>query len=421
MMVSQGTSLATGAHGLFQKFAIQAITLEGIERGSRGSESGYVPVTLLQVGRVVEGIFRSVNNLLEKFNRSYWFYLLPSTRRYISIGYYMIPFGLMTVPLILKALYLYLQFRNPGKSGQKVVANLDLEDDYTSSAFSICFTSHILGLIIASIPLVIQRYGHIIVHYNQQKIPTADLIYFSILTFCLICMFNPLRLIGVRRKGGTMNSRKGAEEDNSINSCYYEARVTAACKFLALLNLCLLFSCLSLINISLSFGLTLIYTPLILISVWCTEKRISCEGKAVQPTDDKSAKHDPQTTRTNRIQGEQMSGGNDDLNSGKFDHHKSSLIPRRVSIFNYLRIKYLINTILLIILHPVFIHFLCLFGMSLVYDSSAGFITHVHRSYEAQKKTILYFIEDWFLYGNWTFILGSVFLFPVWFQFWISQ
>lgn len=40
------------------------------------------------VRSVVEGIFRSLNNLLERFHQSYFFYLLPASDRYVSIGKY---------------------------------------------------------------------------------------------------------------------------------------------------------------------------------------------------------------------------------------------------------------------------------------------------------------------------------------------
>ena len=34
-------------------------------------------VTLHTIGRVVEGVFRSLNNLLERLHQSFFFYLLP--------------------------------------------------------------------------------------------------------------------------------------------------------------------------------------------------------------------------------------------------------------------------------------------------------------------------------------------------------
>lgn len=63
------------------RFGIEAVTLEGFEKSGREIEAKFY-----QVGRVIESIVRSLNNLLERFHQSYFFYLLPSTDRYISIG-----------------------------------------------------------------------------------------------------------------------------------------------------------------------------------------------------------------------------------------------------------------------------------------------------------------------------------------------
>lgn len=52
--------------------------------------------------RVIEGIFRSLNNLLERFHQSFFFYILPATERYISIGLYMPPFGLICAAGLIK-------------------------------------------------------------------------------------------------------------------------------------------------------------------------------------------------------------------------------------------------------------------------------------------------------------------------------
>lgn len=66
---------------LFHRFGIEAVTLEGFEKTGKGSKANFY-----QVGRVVESMVRSLNNLLERFHQSYFFYLLPSTERYVSIS-----------------------------------------------------------------------------------------------------------------------------------------------------------------------------------------------------------------------------------------------------------------------------------------------------------------------------------------------
>lgn len=46
---------------------------------------------------------RSVNNLLEKFHQSFFLYLLSSPSKFVSVGLYMIPLGLLLVTLPLGA------------------------------------------------------------------------------------------------------------------------------------------------------------------------------------------------------------------------------------------------------------------------------------------------------------------------------
>lgn len=52
--------------------------------------------------RLLEGMYRKLNNLLERLHQSYFFYLLPSLSHFVSIGYYMPAFGLLTVILLLR-------------------------------------------------------------------------------------------------------------------------------------------------------------------------------------------------------------------------------------------------------------------------------------------------------------------------------
>ncbi|KAK7483076.1 hypothetical protein BaRGS_00025739 [Batillaria attramentaria] len=104
MMWTQASGAPSGSHGLFHRYHIEALTLEGV-RLSKGMRA----YSLEQLARVVEGIFRSLNNLLERFHQSFFFYLLPSTDRYVSIGLYMPPFGLMAVA----ALALWIMATSP--------------------------------------------------------------------------------------------------------------------------------------------------------------------------------------------------------------------------------------------------------------------------------------------------------------------
>lgn len=64
----------------FSGWNIQAITIRG-KAGDRTDVTSF--------GRVIDNIFRSVNNLLEKFHQSFFFYLLMGTRQFASVGMYL--------------------------------------------------------------------------------------------------------------------------------------------------------------------------------------------------------------------------------------------------------------------------------------------------------------------------------------------
>ncbi|KAG1714998.1 Glycosylphosphatidylinositol anchor attachment 1 protein [Nymphon striatum] len=98
MVMKQASGRPSSGHGLFHRYAIQSLTIETNDRPSQK----YSSISYNTVGRVIEGVFRSLNNLLEKFHQSFFFYLLPSIHRYISIGMYMPPFALIAIPILLK-------------------------------------------------------------------------------------------------------------------------------------------------------------------------------------------------------------------------------------------------------------------------------------------------------------------------------
>ncbi|VVT47440.1 uncharacterized protein SAPINGB_P001712 [Magnusiomyces paraingens] len=65
----------------FSGWRINAITLRA--RGSKG------PADITTFGRVAESTLRSINNLLEHFHQSFFFFLLLSPRNFVSIGTYL--------------------------------------------------------------------------------------------------------------------------------------------------------------------------------------------------------------------------------------------------------------------------------------------------------------------------------------------
>ncbi|XP_069676493.1 glycosylphosphatidylinositol anchor attachment 1 protein [Periplaneta americana] len=168
MVTTQATGVPNGNHGLFHRFGIEAVTLEGFEKKGKGN-----PALYFHIGRVLEGLFRSLNNLLERFHQSYFFYLLPATDRYISIGMYMPPLGLLCAGLVIKAFALWLKMQEDStklepvekKDKEDEVKNRNREEKGSSKYFSLVpvgvtvLATHALGILLLSAPQALSSFG----------------------------------------------------------------------------------------------------------------------------------------------------------------------------------------------------------------------------------------------------------------------
>ncbi|KAF2459302.1 Gaa1-like protein [Lineolata rhizophorae] len=79
-VVAQGVGVPAGPHAAFIPYRVDAVTLQAVGDGWH-DEMG--------LGRTVEGLCRSLNNLLEHLHQSFFFYFLVSTERFVSIGTYL--------------------------------------------------------------------------------------------------------------------------------------------------------------------------------------------------------------------------------------------------------------------------------------------------------------------------------------------
>ncbi|XP_057447409.1 uncharacterized protein LOC130739188 isoform X2 [Lotus japonicus] len=102
----QGLGVPTGPHGAFRDYQVDAITLEILPKVSPAKMIRRNDF-MLRGGRLIEGIIRSINNLLEKFHQSFFLYLLTSPSKFVSVGVYMIPFALLVAPLPIVAASLH--------------------------------------------------------------------------------------------------------------------------------------------------------------------------------------------------------------------------------------------------------------------------------------------------------------------------
>uniref|UniRef100_A0A093V2G4 GPI transamidase component GAA1 n=1 Tax=Talaromyces marneffei PM1 TaxID=1077442 RepID=A0A093V2G4_TALMA len=99
-MAKQGLGLAAGAHSSFIPYHIDAITLQTKGNGWQDE---------MALGRTVEGLFRSLNNLLEHLHQSFFFYLLMHTNRFVSIGTYLPSAMLVAASFTIMAVALWLR------------------------------------------------------------------------------------------------------------------------------------------------------------------------------------------------------------------------------------------------------------------------------------------------------------------------
>ncbi|XP_034707476.1 glycosylphosphatidylinositol anchor attachment 1 protein [Vitis riparia] len=102
----QALGVPTGSHGAFRDYQVDAITLEISPKVALNNKIKQTEF-LQRGGRLIEGVIRSVNNLLEKFHQSFFLYLLTSPSKFVSVGVYMIAFALLVAPLPIVAASLY--------------------------------------------------------------------------------------------------------------------------------------------------------------------------------------------------------------------------------------------------------------------------------------------------------------------------
>lgn len=114
--------------------------------------------------RLIEGVVRSVNNLLEKFHQSFFLYLLTSPSKFVSVGVYMIAFALLVAPLPMVAASLYadatsahsLQRKEKQSSSPNTVSDDETIVSWTwVTAAKKVFAVHLWGSVVSLLPYFI--------------------------------------------------------------------------------------------------------------------------------------------------------------------------------------------------------------------------------------------------------------------------
>uniref|UniRef100_A0A1A8MFZ3 GPI-anchor transamidase component GPAA1 n=1 Tax=Nothobranchius pienaari TaxID=704102 RepID=A0A1A8MFZ3_9TELE len=256
MVMKQASGRSWGDHGLFLRYHIEAATIKGINSFRQYKTDATT------VGRLLEGMYRKLNNLLERLHQSYFFYLMPSLSHFVSIGYYMPAFGLLAVILLLRALDLWVQLATPPSRNEDGVADIE-QVGCKKSDIKLFFLNQILfnddlfpqsstGVLSVLTPLVIShltgaalymlpvRFQEVAVeHFQVSETEAVVLTAIAVYTGGLALPHNTHRLI----------SGEGTEQGWRV------------LKLVAVLYLAVLLGCTALINFSLGFILALTLVP----------------------------------------------------------------------------------------------------------------------------------------------------------------
>ncbi|KAG8431690.1 hypothetical protein GDO86_020448, partial [Hymenochirus boettgeri] len=233
MVLKQGSGRPQGDHGLFLRYHIEAITLRGINSFRQ------YKYDMTTVGKTLEGMFRKLNNLSERLHQSYFFYLLPSLSRFVSIGIYMPAIGFIILILILRSLDLWIKLRR--SEGTMEDGVMDSEQDPRPGILSLAtpiVICHLTGLSLYYLPVMSQEMAtdHFPVSESEAVVLTAIAIYVA----------------GLALPHNTHRVLTGAGSEQGWMTL----------KLISLLYLAVLLGCIALINFSLGFLLAITMVPI---------------------------------------------------------------------------------------------------------------------------------------------------------------
>ncbi|XP_054615736.1 glycosylphosphatidylinositol anchor attachment 1 protein [Dunckerocampus dactyliophorus] len=230
MVLKQASGRPWGDHGLFLRYHIEAATIKGINSFRQYKTDATT------VGRLLEGMYRKLNNLLERLHQSYFFYLMPSLSHFVSIVYYMPAFGLLAVILLLRALGLWVQLSAPPQT-EDGIGDVEQASPGVLSLLTPLVISHLTGVALYALPIRFQEMA--VEHFPVSETEAVVLTAIAVYTAGLALPHNTHRLV----------SGEGTEQGWRV------------LKLVAVLYLAVLLGCIALLNFSLGFILALTLVP----------------------------------------------------------------------------------------------------------------------------------------------------------------
>lgn len=193
MVMTQSSGVPNGNHGLFYRYGIEAVTLEGHKREQTNYQRKAQGANAIL--KLVEGIARSLNNLLERFHQSFFFYLLVASDRYVSIGEYMPSLGLMAAALLIKAFIVWLKVNQktvPEEADESDKATINQCDTLQNYSFisvgKFMIVAHAFGVLAAYLPFA----SPLNAIFHQYGIKTEVYLFASLWILSVISLVVPL-------------------------------------------------------------------------------------------------------------------------------------------------------------------------------------------------------------------------------------
>uniref|UniRef100_A0A452ERB4 GPI-anchor transamidase component GPAA1 n=1 Tax=Capra hircus TaxID=9925 RepID=A0A452ERB4_CAPHI len=234
MVLQQASGRPHGAHGLFLRYRVEALTLRGINSFRQ------YKYDLVAVGKALEGMFRKLNHLLERLHQSFFFYLLPALSRFVSIGLYMPAAGFLLLVLGLKISSLHEAGVGPeeaGKTPGSSPPHPPTQGVALASLVAPLLVSQAMGLALYVLPVLGQ-------HVATQHFPVAE------------AEAVVLTLLAIYAAGLAL-----PHNTHRVVSTQAPDRGWMALKLVALIYLALQLACITLTNFSLGFLLAASMVP----------------------------------------------------------------------------------------------------------------------------------------------------------------
>ncbi|CAH0717989.1 unnamed protein product, partial [Brenthis ino] len=377
MVSTQLAGVPNGNHGLFHRFGIESVTLEGRDADDPAGIPPRVhslsPANFYRLGITLESILRSLNNLLERFHQSYFFYMLAATNRFISIGQYMPSLCLLCGAMLVRALSLWVTLQkdideqtdkdkedekdktkdnNEKKESDKddvkdikekknMKEKKDTFKKDTELNLSVVniganyLIVHLLGYGVMNSPLI---FSHIGATYFDA--PSEQSVFYGLIIICVLLTLITPYILNFR----------------SIPLTFEELSIVNILLLIELSTACL---AIGMHNFPLGLCLGVAYTPLALL--------VGVVGK--------------------------------DLNK-----------KRKISLF--------IKRVACLLLHPLLLVVLGLTVYSRVLFPEEAFLSMASRGRDAAMQAIMFSIVDSMIYGNWLFNVAATIILPTWILFW---